>query len=112
MKLKVKVKTQMDSAKQILLKRSLNKGGTIQQFFTHEVRQKADPYVPKLSGTLKNTAQEKVSKIWYIQPYSKKQWFKNKGKGLRGRQWVNRMWADRGDEIVRAVAKEAGVKTK
>ena len=107
-----KVKINIDSADRILLKRGLNKGGDIQKFFTHEVRRLSDKYVPKRSGPLKNTALEKTDRIEYLQPYSRRQWFENKGKGLRGKQWCLRMWADRGPSIVRSVAKKAGVKAK
>lgn len=107
-----RVKINMDSSDKILLKRGLNKGGEIQKFFTHEIRRLSDSYVPFRSGPLKNTAIEKTDRIEYIAPYARKQWFENKGKDLRGKQWCLRMWADRGPEIVRSVAKKAGVKVK
>lgn len=52
------IKLKIDPADKILLKRNLNRNGKGQQFFTHEVRRLSDPYVPFLSGTLKDTAQE------------------------------------------------------
>ena len=57
------IKLKIDPADKILLKRNLNRNGKGQQFFTHEVRRLSDPYVPFLSGTLKNTAQELTSRI-------------------------------------------------
>ncbi|MEO1815333.1 MAG: minor capsid protein [Acetobacterium sp.] len=107
-----RVKINIDSSDRILLKRRLNKGGDIQKFFTHEVRRLSDKYVPMRQGPLKNTAIEKSDEIQYIQPYARRHWFENKGKGLRGKQWCLRMWSDRGPEIVRSVAKKAGVKVK
>lgn len=53
-----RIRMQIDPADKILLKRSLNKNGEGQRFFTHEVRRLSDPYVPKRSGKLKNTAVE------------------------------------------------------
>ncbi|WP_236876972.1 minor capsid protein, partial [Clostridioides difficile] len=41
----------------------------------------SDSYVPKQSGTLKNTAREEVDKIIYIQPYAKPQYYNNAGCG-------------------------------
>lgn len=107
-----KVTINLDSAEKILLKRGLNKGGPVQKHLTHEIRRLSDSYVPKISGTLKNTAIEKVNEIQYIQPYARRHWFENKGKGLRGKQWCLRMWSDRGSEIVKSMANMAGGKVK
>lgn len=106
----MKVHLQMDPADKILLKRSLNKNGNAQKFFTHEVRKLADSYVPMRSGTLKNSAIESTTKIVYNTPYARRQWFENKGNGLRGKMWIPRMWVSRGKEIVSSVAKFVGGK--
>ena len=94
---------QMDFTDKILLKHALNKNGNGQKFFTHEVRRLSDPYVPMRSGTLKNTAVEYVDKIVYVQPYARRQWYENKGNGLRGKEWCLRMWAARKHEIIASV---------
>jgi hypothetical protein len=107
-----KVKINIDPTEKILLKRGLDKNGKAQKFMTHEIRRLSDSYVPKISGTLKNTAIEKVNEIHYIQPYAQRQWFENKGKGLRGKQWCLRMWSDRGSEVVKSMANMAGGKVK
>lgn len=120
------IKLQIDSADKILLKRSLNKNGKGQKFFTHEVRRLSDPYVPFLNGPLKNTAQELTNRIEYVQPYARRQYYENQGTGrqgtvkrsehnykcLRGKRWTERCWADRGKEIVQSVAKYCGGKAK
>lgn len=102
----------MEPKEKILLRHSLEKDGKAQKFFTHEVRRLADPYVPFRNGPLKNTAREETSQIVYIQPYAKVQWDKNRGNGLRGRQWVIRMWVDRHGEIVKSVANYVGGRAK
>ena len=106
------IKLKIDPADKILLKRNLNRNGRGQQFFTHEVRRLSDPYVPFLSGTLKDTAQELTNRIEYVQPYARRQYYENRGNGLRGSQWTERMWADRGKEIIQSVAAYCGGKTK
>ena len=98
-----RIRMQIDPADKILLKRSLNKNGEGQRFFTHEVRRLSDPYVPKRSGKLKNTAVETKTSITYNTPYARRQYYEHKGE---------RMWADRGKEIVRSVAAFCGGKTK
>lgn len=106
------IELKIDPADKILLKRNLNRNGKGQQFFTHEVRRLSDPYVPFLNGTLKNTAQELTSRIEYVQPYARRQYYENRGNGLRGSHWTERMWADRGKEIIQSVAAYCGGKTK
>lgn len=102
------VKLNLNPTQEILLKRHLNRNGEAQRFFTGEIRRLSDPYVPKDTSTLKNTAREDVKSITYIQPYARRQWHEHKGNGLRGPKWCLRMWSDRGDEIVQSVASFCG----
>lgn len=102
------IRLHMNPTQQILLERGMQQGGPVQRFLTHEVRRLCDPYVPKLSGTMKNTAIESVDKITYPQSYSEKQYEENKGNGLRGKEWDRRMMADHGDDVVDSVANFAG----
>lgn len=106
------VRVNIDPADKIMLKRHLNKNGQGQRFFTHKVRRLADPYVPFRTGVLKNTAVEQVSSITYNTPYARRWYYTHKGNGLRGPNWDKRMWADRGPEIVNAVANFCGGKAK
>lgn len=103
-----KVTLKMQPTQKILLKHSLNKNGKGQKFLTHEIRRLSDPYVPFDKGPLKNTAVEETNRIIYVQPYARKQWNENRGNGKRGKMWCIRMWADRGDEIVKSVASYCG----
>lgn len=106
----VKVVFNMDPIEKILLKRKLNKNGKAQRFFTSEIARLSDPYVPFRQGMLKNTVRVGVDKITYVQPYSKKQWYENKGNGLRGKEWTIRMWNCRKSEIIGSVARYTGGK--
>ena len=111
------IKLDIDPADKILLKRSLNKNGKGQKFFTHEVRRLSEPYVPHLSGKLEDTAIEKTTCIEYVKPYARRQYYENSGKNrsvapFAGRLWDRRMWADRGKEIVQSVANFCGGKAK
>ncbi|HDF4156567.1 TPA: capsid protein [Clostridioides difficile] len=104
------------NATRILREKGLEKGGKAQKFFTHEVRRLSDPYVPKQSGTLKNTAREEVDKIKYIQPYAKVHYYNNSGRGSegigaggkRGKYWDKRMLADNKDGLIESAAKFIG----
>lgn len=104
------VRINLDSTKNILSKRKLD--DRAQLYFASEVARLSDPFVPKDSGTLKNTRQVTPGKITYIQPYARRQWYENKGNGLRGKQWCLRMWAYRKNDITSAVAKFVGGRTR
>lgn len=107
----VRVKLTMSPTQEILLKRGLNKGGKVQQFFTHEVRRLSVPYIPYVSGHLaEKEVSEHVDSVEYYVPYARRQYYEHRGNGLRGKLWDQRMWADRGDEIVKSVAAYAGGK--
>ena len=93
---KTRVRIEMDDEQKILLKRSLNKNGEGQKFFTHEVRRLCVPYVPNLTGTLQQTAVEHTTHITYGQPYARRQYYENSGKNrskapLAGKEWDKRM---------------------
>ena len=107
----VKVRIKIDPADKIMLKRNLGKNGKAQQFFSSDVRRISDPYVPFDKGPLKNSAIARKNSIEYIQPYARKQWDSNKGKGLRGKMWVVRAWADKGKQILKSVAIFVGGRT-
>lgn len=115
------VRIQMDNTQKILLKRSLNKDGQAQEFFTKECAKWMNNYVPYKGGRLKDKMVEiKTSKVIYHAPYAKKQYYTNKGLGkqgegnggLRGKYWDKRMWNDRGNGIVKSVAQFVGGRSK
>ena len=107
------IKLKIDPADKILLKRNLNRNGKGQQFFTHEVRRLSTPYVPFRSGFLaEDSVTETATTITHNAPYASKQYYEHKGNGLRGSHWTERMWADRGKEIIQSVAAYCGGKTK
>ena len=98
----VRIKVDINAAK-IAQKKGLDHRGAAQRFFTHEVRRLSDPYVPKKTGVLKNTAVENIDSITYSQIYAKKQYYGNRGNGLRGKYWDRRMVAQRGKALVNSV---------
>lgn len=112
-----KIRMQIDPVDKILLKRNLDKNGRGQRFFTHEVRRLSDPYVPFLNGPLSQEVTESPRGITYNMPYARRQYYENEGNNrskhpLAGSHWTERMWADRGKEIVRATANFCGGKAK
>lgn len=113
-----KIRLEIDPADKILMKRNLNKNGAGQKFFTHEVRRLSNTVCAELSGNLSmDSVTETASTIIYDTPYARRQYYENKGKNRSkharaGSHWTERMWVDRGKEIVQSVAKYCGGKVK
>ena len=101
---KTRVRIEMDDEQKILLKRSLNKNGEGQKFFTHEVRRLCVPYVPNLTGTLQQTAVEHTTHITYGQPYARRQYYEHKSKA----RWFEKMKASNKEAILKGAEQIAG----
>lgn len=71
-----RVTIKMDSKHTILLNKKLNKGGLAMNTLLSESRKKFDPYVPKETGTLKNTSRIIPDKgeLVYPGPYARYQY--------------------------------------
>lgn len=100
---------------QVLLKvRGLEEGGRVQKTVDSEVLRYCDPYVPFDTGALKTSGITATvigsGEVVYNTPYARRQYYENSGKsgGLRGKQWFERMKADRKEDILRAAKAEAG----
>lgn len=116
----VSVKLELDSLTKILARRGLQANGLAQKKAASKLKRMCDPYVPMLSGTLKNTAQVLPDGVLYVQPYAAKGYYENGGRGedgtaqggQRGKFWDKRMMADHGKEYIGAVAEIVGGKAK
>lgn len=107
-----RVTLKLEPSNKILLKRSLNKNGKGQQYFTKKVAAYSSNYVPRKTGRLSTDVTINTSSIKWNQPYASKQYYFNKGKGVRGSYWAKRMWAYEGKTIVNEVAKFCGGRSK
>ena len=75
----------------IVNKYNMQKNGNAQLFLSNECFRRMDKYVPKDTGLLKSTVTVKPGSVTYEQPYAHKQYTTNKGKGLRGKYWDQKM---------------------
>lgn len=108
----VKIELKLSPMASLLAARRLDKTG--QKQLASEVKRLCDPYVPMVTGTLKNTAQVLSDGVLYPQPYAARQYYTNGGSsdGHRGRAWDKRMLADRSGELTKAVAAFCGGEAK
>ena len=123
MSFSIKIKETKINYSKILKQRGLGSDNKARLFLASEVARLSDPYVPKRDGYLKNTRiiASDGRNIKYPQCYAKKQYegvsksgrpFRYNGAPMRGREWDKRMMADRGQDVVRGLAKFVGGKPK
>jgi len=94
----------------------LNPGGEVQIWFDNEFIKHCEPYVPRDTGMLADSAWLSTNigsgQIVYNTPYAKKVYTSSElnfqGAPMRGAFWAKRMWEARGDEITAGAAKLAG----
>lgn len=127
----MKISVDIDTEK-ILKSRGLGADQSAALFLASEVRRFSDPYVPMQTRNLKDnysiTSNGKTTVLTYKGPYAHYQYrgevmggrapkhytgepinyHDAEGEGLRGKEWDKRMMADRGDDVVRSLAKFVG----
>lgn len=114
------IKINLDPTQKILAKRSLQKNGGGQVFFTKECAKEMNNFTPFKTGRLKDMNIDLGTDfVKYNAPYSAKQYYTNKGLGtqgtsnggIRGKFWDRRMWIIKGNEIIKKLAKFCGVRS-
>lgn len=116
-----RIRLELEPVEKILLRRRLNEDGEAQKHFTKLVEKAMNPYVPYLTGNLKD-AKRKIypRSIHYNAEYAEIQYYTNVGMGregtrkggLRGAYFDKRAWAAHGKDIIGKMAKFVGGKTK
>lgn len=113
------MKLKLSPAGTILAKRHLDEQG--QRYFSNKCAEFMNPYVPFLTGNLKDIQVDvQINEVDYEADYAKKQFYTNAGMGrdgeayggLRGKNWCERMKADRMGDLTRDIAKYVGGRTK
>lgn len=113
----VKVKVDLSGLDDFM--ESFEPGGEVQKFIDEEFIKHCDPYVPRDVGVLAESPYLSTDigsgEIVYDTPYAAKLYdspelnFQGKDNvPARGAYWAERMWADRGDEIIRGAKEKAG----
>lgn len=94
------------NTKGILEKGKIVKAQAAEQI-CNELLRKSEKYIPLDTGMLRDSgnmhSDPKSGYLMWKTPYAVKQWHKNKGRGLRGKKWALRAWADHGKFIVKSV---------
>lgn len=116
----LRVKINMSDFDTMLKVRGLDPYGHVQQFIDTEFIKHCEPYVPRDTGMLAESAWLSTAigsgEVVYNTPYAAKVYsspeLNFQGAPMRGAYWALRMWADRGKEIMDGAAKIAGGRTE
>lgn len=91
----------------IVNKFNMQDGGSAQLFLANECFRRMTKYVPRDTGLLSTTVNVKAGSVTYEQPYAHRQYTTNKGKGLRGKYWDQKMLSAEKPLLVNDVTKYA-----
>ena len=94
----------------IINKFGMEEKGDAELFLANDCFRRMHKYVPLRTGALASTVTVQPGKVTYEVPYARKQYYENKGKGLRGKEWDKKMIANERNIIAKEV--EAYVKLK
>ena len=83
----------------IISKFEMQEGGKTQLFLADTCFRRMHKYVPWESGNLASHVTVRPGSVTYEQPYAHKQYTTNKGKGIRGKYWDQKM-VDNEKELV------------
>lgn len=97
------VKIKFDSTSKIKERLGIQKGGKAELFLATESAKRMDKYIPYQTGILKDSHDIEPGKVTYYQPYAKKQFYTNKGKGYRGKRWDLKMLSAEKKILIRDV---------
>lgn len=89
----------------IVNKFNMQDGGSAQLFLANECFRRMTKYVPRDTGLLSTTVTVKAGSVTYEQPYAHRQYTTNKGKGLRGKYWDQKMLSAEKQLLVNDVQK-------
>ena len=89
----------------IVNKFNMQDGGSAQLFLSNECFRRMAKYVPWDTGNLATTVTVRPGSVTYEQPYAHRQYTTNKGKGLRGKYWDQKMLSAEKQLLVNDVTK-------
>ena len=89
---------------QIINKFEMEKGGKVDLFLANDCYRRMVKYTPWDTGNLATTVTVRPGSITYEQEYAHKQYTTNKGKGIRGKYWDQKMYNNEKEIIVQEVS--------
>lgn len=89
--------------KKIIDKFGLTEGGDADLFLANNCFRRMTKYVPWRTGALATTVTVKPGSVTYEQSYAHKQYYGNRGSGIRGKYWDKKMISAEKNQLTREV---------
>lgn len=87
----------------IIKQYGIQKNGNTRMYASNRAFLRMQKYVPFDTGALSLTATVKPGSVTYEVPYAHRQYVENKGKGIRGKYWDQKMWSAEGHILTQEV---------
>jgi len=101
--MKINVEVVLNSTKFIEQRLGINTGGRANLFLANESARRMFKYVPYRSGMLRTVVSITALWIEYLVKYARRQYYENRGSGIRGSFWDKRMMSAEGSALIKDV---------
>lgn len=101
----MKIKVELNPISTILTSLGCDSNGRVQLFLANESARRMSKYVPLKTGMLRDTITIRADSITYEVRYAQKQYYNNKGSGIRGKFWDRRMMSAEQNQLIADVQK-------
>lgn len=102
------VKVELNSVDSIEKRLGIENNGKAQLFLANEAYRRMSKYVPFRTGKLRDTVNIAPSTIDFLVPYARRQYYENRGNGIRGKFWDKKMFSAEGRELIADVQRYVG----
>jgi hypothetical protein len=99
------VKVELNSIDSIERRLGIENNGRAQLFLANEAYRRMSKYVPFRTGKLRDTVNISPSTVDYLVPYARRQYYENRGSGIRGKYWDKKMLSAEGKQLITDVQK-------
>lgn len=96
----ISIKLELNSLGQIERSLGIENNGKAQLFLANEAYRRMSKYVPFRTGKLRDTVNISPATIDYLVPYARRQYYENRGSGIRGKYWDKKMLSAEGRQLV------------
>lgn len=103
--IKINVKLKLNATSMIERRLGIHNGGKVDLFIANELARRMFKYVPFRSGMLRTTTSITAKYVEYLVKYARRQYYENKGRGIRGSFWDKRMMSAEGNALIKDIQK-------
>lgn len=96
----INIKLDLNPTSQIEKRLKINTGGAVDLFIANESARRMFKYVPYRTGMLRTTTSISANGVDYLVKYARRQYYENRGSGIRGRFWDKRMMGAEGQALI------------